>query len=109
MERRVFSPFGMNGGYPGRKGYNYWLRKQADGSFRKVSLGGKNSVWISSGDRVRIETPSGGGWGVPHEEKSENSPIEKNDVSYAPAELVSEPSEVFTGSVALRHLQQISA
>ncbi len=59
-ERRVFAPYGLNGGSPGERGRNTFIR--ADG--RKVNLGGKNEVKAMVGDRLRIETPGGGGYGV---------------------------------------------
>ena len=60
-ERRVFAPYGLKGGSPGARGQNSFIR--ADG--RKVNLGGKNEVKAASGDRLRIETPGGGGYGAP--------------------------------------------
>ncbi|MBI4082050.1 MAG: hydantoinase B/oxoprolinase family protein [Candidatus Lambdaproteobacteria bacterium] len=60
-ERRVFRPYGLAGGEPGQPGRNLFIRK--DG--RVASLGGKNEVRVAPGDRIRIETPGGGGYGVP--------------------------------------------
>jgi 5-oxoprolinase (ATP-hydrolysing) len=60
-ERRVFAPYGLAGGEPGQRGRNLVIR--ADG--RVVSLGGKNEVPVGPGDRLRIETPGGGGYGRP--------------------------------------------
>jgi len=59
-ERRVHQPYGLNGGQPGKSGLNLFIRK--DGS--KLHLGGKNEILAESGDRIRIETPGGGGYGV---------------------------------------------
>lgn len=64
-ERRATSPYGMEGGQPGAKGVNSWLRKSQDGSYRRVSLGGKNTAQFGAGDRIVIETPGGGGYGTP--------------------------------------------
>jgi len=38
---------------------NIFIRK--DGS--KLHLGGKNEIIAEAGDRIRIETPGGGGYG----------------------------------------------
>jgi 5-oxoprolinase (ATP-hydrolysing) len=64
-ERRVFAPYGLEGGGPGARGRNTFIR--ADG--RTVNLGAKNEVKAAKGDRIRIETPGGGGWGPVKEEK----------------------------------------
>ncbi|MCF6149774.1 MAG: 5-oxoprolinase [Candidatus Kuenenia sp.] len=58
-ERRVFAPYGMNGGENGAKGKNIFLQKNG-GIF---NLGGKNEIKMNQGDRIRIETPGGGGYG----------------------------------------------
>ncbi len=60
-ERRVFAPYGLAGGGSGARGRNILIR--ADGS--EISLGGKNSFDAAPGDRLRIETPGGGGYGQP--------------------------------------------
>ncbi|MDH4246806.1 MAG: hydantoinase B/oxoprolinase family protein, partial [Deltaproteobacteria bacterium] len=60
-ERRVFAPYGLEGGEPGQRGRNLLLRK--DG--QTVYLGGRNEVPVAVGDRIRIETPGGGGYGAP--------------------------------------------
>jgi N-methylhydantoinase B/oxoprolinase/acetone carboxylase alpha subunit len=62
-ERRAFRPFGLAGGDPGAAGRNtlLWLH----GSRTGVSLGGKSSVSVEPGDRLRVETPGGGGYGAP--------------------------------------------
>ncbi len=58
-ERRVFSPYGIQGGGSGARGYNLFIR--ADG--RRINLGGKNEIKANPGDCFRIETPGGGGYG----------------------------------------------
>lgn len=60
-ERRAFRPYGLASGKPGLRGVNTLLR--ADGGV--VSLGGKNTVDVTAGDRLRIESPGGGGYGAP--------------------------------------------
>lgn len=58
-ERRVFAPYGLNGGEPGQKGQNLHIKK--DGS--QTDLGGKNQFHAEPGDRIRLLTPGGGGTG----------------------------------------------
>ncbi len=57
-DRRVTRPWGLNGGAEGAAGANYLVR---GGKRRK--LPGKTNLLLQSGDRIRIETPGGGGWG----------------------------------------------
>jgi N-methylhydantoinase B len=59
-ERRTTSPFGVGGGAPGARGRNQLIRRG-----RTQQLPGKTSIGVEAGDRVRIETPGGGGWGRP--------------------------------------------
>jgi 5-oxoprolinase (ATP-hydrolysing) len=59
-ERRATAPFGLAGGAPGARGRNLCLR--ADG--RTEVLPGRATVALAPGDRLRIETPGGGGWGA---------------------------------------------
>ncbi len=59
-ERRVFAPYGLRGGKPGRKGVNTLIE---DG--RKRDLGDKISLRVKAGDRLVLETPGGGGYGRP--------------------------------------------
>ncbi|KAI5460706.1 hydantoinase [Mariannaea sp. PMI_226] len=59
-ERRSFAPYGMRGGSDGMRGRNMWISRLG----RQISIGGKNSVAVEKGDRVVIETPGGGGYGV---------------------------------------------
>ena len=60
-ERRVYPPYGLEGGDPGQMGRNLVIRR--DG--RVLNLGGKNEIHVEPGDRIRIETPGGGGYGRP--------------------------------------------
>ena len=60
-ERRVYPPYGLAGGEPGQMGRNLVIRK--DG--RVINLGGKNEIHVEPGDRIRFETPGGGGYGTP--------------------------------------------
>jgi len=59
-ERRRFHPWGLAGGEPGATGRNTLIR--ADGTTE--DLGARAQVEVGPGDRVRVETPGGGGWGV---------------------------------------------
>ena len=57
-ERRRFAPYGARGGGPGVKGRNVVLSRG-----RIKVLGSKANVRLETGDRLRIETPGGGGHG----------------------------------------------
>ena len=59
-ERRTLAPWGLAGGGPGRCGRN--VLRQPDGS--EEVLPGQFSRRLRAGDRLRIETPGGGGWGA---------------------------------------------
>eukprot|EP00744_Colponema_vietnamica_P010995 GILI01015486.1.p1 GENE.GILI01015486.1~~GILI01015486.1.p1 ORF type:complete len:708 (+),score=178.78 GILI01015486.1:57-2180(+) len=67
-ERRAFKPYGLKGGEDGAPGLN--LLYKADG--RIINLGGKNSCQVDAGDRFKILTPGGGGYGseTGHDESS---------------------------------------
>jgi 5-oxoprolinase (ATP-hydrolysing) len=58
-ERRVYAPYGLKGGDSGKRGINLFIEK--DG--QKIDVSGKNEVNVQPGDRFRIETPGGGGYG----------------------------------------------
>jgi 5-oxoprolinase (ATP-hydrolysing) len=66
-ERRVYRPYGLEGGEDAECGQNLWIRRveRADGSWgeRCISLGGKNSTMMQPGERIIVRTPGGGGWG----------------------------------------------
>ena len=57
-ERRKIPPYGLFGGKPGAVGKNIIFRKKL-----QEQKGGKFSVSLNKGDRLRIETPGGGGYG----------------------------------------------
>ncbi|KAL4875815.1 Hydantoinase B/oxoprolinase-domain-containing protein [Aspergillus karnatakaensis] len=61
-ERRVFQPYGMAGGQPAARGVNLWIRS----SGQVINVGGKASCHVKAGDRLRICTPGGGGYGEVH-------------------------------------------
>ena len=58
-ERRTLRPYGMAGGEAAKCGQNLLIRK--DGVV--VNIGGRCSTIINVGERLRIETPGGGGYG----------------------------------------------
>ncbi|MGH4018709.1 MAG: hydantoinase B/oxoprolinase family protein, partial [Pseudonocardiaceae bacterium] len=60
-ERREHAPWGIGGGRSGAVGRNLLVR--ADGT--REDLPSKGTWLLGRGDRVRIETPGGGGWGEP--------------------------------------------
>ncbi|EPB69795.1 hydantoinase/oxoprolinase [Ancylostoma ceylanicum] len=57
-ERRVFAPYGLQGGGSGACGLNLLKRKS-----RTVNLGGKITIAIEPGDILELRTPGGGGFG----------------------------------------------
>lgn len=57
-ERRRYAPWGLAGGAPGRKGRNLLI----DSRGRQTELPGKFTRRLHAGDRLRIETPGGGGY-----------------------------------------------
>ena len=57
-ERRRIGPYGLRGGSNGRPGGNLLIRPAGE-----IPLAGKVRVTLKTGDRVRISTPGGGGWG----------------------------------------------
>lgn len=59
-ERRECRPYGLSGGFPGEAGRNSLIREG-----RKRNLPSKFSLRLGAGDRLRIETPGGGGFGKP--------------------------------------------
>lgn len=103
MERRSLAPFGLLGGGDGKRGMNYWLRKNEDNDeYRRISLGGKCTVEVSKGDRVIIETPGGGAYGAI---KSENDNSSGNAVDY---NITGPAPSILTGSVRMRNMIQES-
>jgi N-methylhydantoinase B len=55
-DRRLFAPYGLNGGGDGAKGRTFLNEKELPGKF---------NAEIKSGAILRIETPGAGGWGAP--------------------------------------------
>jgi N-methylhydantoinase B len=59
-DRRKFCPYGLCGGESGAPG-RAWIQKDGDSP---TELAGKCGLRVSRGDRLRLETPGGGGWGI---------------------------------------------
>jgi N-methylhydantoinase B len=57
-ERRTHAPYGLLGGHDGQRGKNMLRREEYS-----EDLPGKFSKRLTKGDRIRIETPGGGGYG----------------------------------------------
>ncbi|MFI5306271.1 MAG: hydantoinase B/oxoprolinase family protein, partial [Polyangiales bacterium] len=55
-ERRKTAPFGLAGGEPGARGRNF---------HNDIEVRGRVELALVPGDRLRIETPGGGGYGKP--------------------------------------------
>jgi N-methylhydantoinase B len=60
-DRRKYAPWGLSGGGDGALGRTFVMRK--DGAVEEMP--GKFSTHLRAGERIRIETPGGGGWGSP--------------------------------------------
>ncbi len=60
-DRRTTAPYGLAGGSNGAPGRTLIIHQ--DGS--ETTLPGKTSVRLHAGERIRIESPGGGGWGKP--------------------------------------------
>ena len=60
-ERRRHRPWGLAGGGPGECGEDWLIRSTGD----RERLPGKATFECEPGDRLRVLTPGGGGWGAP--------------------------------------------
>ena len=58
-DRRKFAPYGLEGGGAGERGRAFIIRRNGG----REELTSKGSWQLEAGDRVRIETPGGGGYG----------------------------------------------
>ena len=58
-DRRKTAPYGLSGGDPGKCGRSIVIRENG----AQEELPGKTSVRLRRGERIRIESPGGGGWG----------------------------------------------
>jgi 5-oxoprolinase (ATP-hydrolysing) len=81
-ERRVYHPYGLEGGGDAQCGQNLWVRKLlkkgggSDWGERYINLGGKNTVHMQPGERIIVMTPGGGGWGPVGEESKAQKNID---------------------------------
>jgi N-methylhydantoinase B len=66
-DRRRFGPYGLAGGEPGQPGANWLITDESP-----EPLPGKVNLQVQKGQRVRIETPGGGGLGP--NDSATNSP-----------------------------------
>jgi N-methylhydantoinase B len=64
-ERGRFPPPGVVGGAPGA--FNRFVYKKSDGEYTPPFASKLVGVRLAKGERVRIESPGGGGYGPPHE------------------------------------------
>lgn len=87
-ERRVYHPYGLEGGEDAQCGLNIWARYvgradvnadtvsngngegevDKESEWRYINLGAKNTASMQPGERIIINTPGGGGWGKVGEE-----------------------------------------
>lgn len=58
-DRRKFAPYGLQGGEPGAMGRAALIASDGTGK----ELPGKCTRYAAGNDRLRLETPGGGGWG----------------------------------------------
>ena len=94
-QRRVHEPYGLEGGEPGARGRNIWVKQPREedgdkvegdgGRARIINIGGKATVLMGKGDRMVIHTPGGGGWGTKEGQSHERDslPTGKN-IPWAP-------------------------
>ncbi|RAK76594.1 putative 5-oxoprolinase [Aspergillus fijiensis CBS 313.89] len=69
-DRRVFAPYGMEGGGEGSVGTNFVYRwNEGRTGHEKLSLGGKAALALESGELMEVNSPGGGGWGIALEMK----------------------------------------
>ena len=57
-DRRSRGPYGLNGAADGERGRTVIFRENGE-----ETVAGKTSLRLKKGDRVRVESPGGGGWG----------------------------------------------
>ncbi|MDB6168485.1 MAG: hypothetical protein JWM88_1349 [Verrucomicrobia bacterium] len=79
-DRRRFTPWGLDGGGQARGAHTYLI--SADGTERELPT--KTVVTLRHGDRIRIETPGGGGWGAPSERTREAIALDQENGYISP-------------------------
>lgn len=55
-ERRVYRPYGLEGGGFGQAGLNIYMKKEHDGADRAINIGGKMELEVQPGERILIHT-----------------------------------------------------
>ncbi|KAJ5088919.1 Hydantoinaseoxoprolinase N-terminal [Penicillium angulare] len=55
-ERRVYRPYGLEGGGSGKAGLNLYVKKELDGTERVINIGGKMELEVQPGERILIHT-----------------------------------------------------
>ncbi|XP_073522528.1 5-oxoprolinase-like isoform X1 [Phyllobates terribilis] len=78
-ERRVFRPYGIQGGSPGAPGLNFLHRSEG----KNINLGGKTSISLEPGDIFTLHTPGGGGYGDNKAGDNTQKPIKSQSRSFA--------------------------
>jgi N-methylhydantoinase B len=72
-DRQKVSPWEIHGGHPGAKAELFMMRKGSDEwltitkALNTVLPSKVSNVPIAPGDRIKISSPAGGGWGQPDE------------------------------------------
>lgn len=96
LQRRTRQPYGMEGGHSGALGRNTWIKqpRKDDGDFleedkppmsRKINIGGKATIFMGKGDKLLIETPGAGAWGLSAADKENQSDHDHSHVkTWAP-------------------------
>lgn len=56
-ERRVYSPYGLEGGEPGSVGSNFVFKKNAEGVLEKINIGAKAVIELNAGDYIQVNSP----------------------------------------------------
>ncbi|MBK7976741.1 MAG: hydantoinase B/oxoprolinase family protein [Deltaproteobacteria bacterium] len=70
-ERRASAPYGLAGGAPGARGRNVRI----DVAGAEHELPAKVTLALEAGERLRIETPGGGGYGVERAATGDGTPV----------------------------------
>ncbi|KAF4945616.1 hypothetical protein FGADI_11797 [Fusarium gaditjirri] len=68
-DRRVYRPYGMAGGHGGQKGENLAFKFNEQHEMEAINLGGKAIVHLVPGEYIQINTPGGGGYGMPYDDE----------------------------------------
>lgn len=94
----------MEGGGPGAMGRNTWVKRsrEEDGDLvdipntsainsqspipttRNINIGGKATVWMGKGDRLVIETPGAGAWGIAPDSGSQSERVLEHKPQWEP-------------------------